>query len=75
MTDARLLGVTTRAVMQRWMAGHDTWMIAKHFGISEGAVHGIVAKERDRLHRVKETAQRRRDQLRQLREHFSATPF
>lgn len=75
MTDPRLLGITTRAVMDRWMAGHDTWLIAKHFGISEGEVHRIVATERDRMHRVKETSRRHREQLRQLREHFSATPI
>ena len=75
MNEGRALGVTTRAVMQRWMAGHDTWMIAKHFEISEGEVHGIVAKERDRLQRVKETARLHREQLRLLRQRFSATPF
>lgn len=73
--DARLLGITTRAIMQRWAMSHDTWMIAQHFGIEEFEVARIVAAEQDRKARVKANNIRRREQLRQLREHFSATPF
>lgn len=75
MSDARLLGITTRAVMQRWAMCHDTWMIAEHFGIAEAEVSEILAAEQDRKHRVKATAARHREQLRQLRQHFAATPF
>lgn len=73
--DARLLGITTRAVMQRWAMSHDTWMIAQHFGISEPEVARIVAAEQDRKARVKANTIQRREELRRLREHFSATPF
>lgn len=75
MTDARLLGITTRAVMQRWAKAHDTWMIAEHFGITEAEVARIVAAEQDRKHRVAEGARRHREQLRRLRQHFSSSPF
>lgn len=75
MTDARLLGITTRAVMQRWAMSHDTWMIAQHFGISEAEVARILAAEQDRKARVKANAARHREDLRQLRAHFAATPF
>lgn len=75
MTEPRLLGITTRAVMQRWAMSHDTWMIAKHFGISEAEVSKILAAEQDRKALVKATAARHREQLRQLRQHFATTPF
>lgn len=70
--DARQLGITTHAVMQRWAMSHDTWMIAQHFGITEPEVCKIVASEHDRKHRVKVKAARHREQLRQ---HFAVTPF
>jgi hypothetical protein len=73
--DARQLGITTRAVMQRWAMSHDTWMIAQHFGITEAEVTRILAAEQDRKARVKANNIRRREELRQLREHFAATPF
>ena len=75
MTEPRLLGITTRAVMQRWAMSHDTWMIAQHFGISEAEISKILAAEQDRKARIKANNVRRREALRQLREHFSATPF
>jgi hypothetical protein len=75
MTDAPAPSLTTRAVMQRWAKCHDTWMIAKHFGISEAEVSRILAAEQDRKHRVRETAARHRERLRVLRQTFSATPF
>jgi hypothetical protein len=75
MSDARASGLTTRAVMQRWAKHHDTWMISKHFGVSEAEVSRIVSAEQDRKHRVRTGASRHREHLRVLRQTFSATPF
>jgi hypothetical protein len=61
--------------MQRWAMSHDTWMIAKHFGVSEADVSKILAAEQDRKHRVADGARRHREQLRRLRQSFAATPF
>jgi hypothetical protein len=68
-------GLTTRAIMHRWAMCHDTWMIAKHFDISEAEVSRILAAEQDRRHRAKTNAARHREQLRMLRQTFSAAPF
>lgn len=75
MSDARAIGLTTRAVMQRWAKHHDTWMIAKHFGVSEAEISRIVAAEQDRRHRLATGAAQQRERLRELRQTFSATPF